>query len=177
MFYLLLNDYILTLIIGLYSTMKSSDEFTSPASFLKKQSHIITNNNPNPDFYPNTPTTRYLLYKYLYIGKNKCIVAIFIVRQTLINSYRVLHTSMNQILRSTRPKKRKVMRMGVLRITAHMKCHSILSIRFISQKMCLRSSREAGLVRKRSLGSAATTSRIILLRKWIVTKVMVSFYL
>lgn len=157
--------------------MKSSEEFTPPASFLKKQSHIITNNNPNPDFCPNTPTTRYLLYWSLQVAKKKCIAAIFIARPTLTSTFRALLTSMSQTLRSTRPKRRKVTMTGVFITTAPMKCRSILSTPSISRKMCPRSRRGAELGRKRSSGSEATISRIIWLKRWIVTKAMGSFSL
>jgi len=40
--------------------MKKSEEFTSPASFLKKQSHIITNNGVGQDYFQMTPNTREL---------------------------------------------------------------------------------------------------------------------
>jgi hypothetical protein len=47
-----------------YILMKKSDEFgspTSPASFLKKQSHIITNNGVSQEYFQLTPNTRYEL--------------------------------------------------------------------------------------------------------------------
>ena len=75
--------------------MKKSDEITSPASFLKKQSHIITNNVANPDYYHLTPTTRHDLYHKCDIVKNKCIVVTSIAKPTPPNSWRI-HTSISR---------------------------------------------------------------------------------
>jgi hypothetical protein len=60
--------------------MKTSDEFGSPA-FFKKHSHIISSNFSSQ--FPNTPTTRYLMYLLgdSGISKSKCIEVTFIAKQ------------------------------------------------------------------------------------------------
>lgn len=138
--------------------MKKSDQITSPASFLKKQSHIITNNVANPDYYHLTPTTRHDLYHKCDLVKRKCIVVTSIAKPTPPNSWRI-HISISRMCWICIPRVRaKVMmiKMSVKKMICQEKLRSIIYNHSINPTSCLLNIKIVRPSRKRNLAYPTT---------------------
>ena len=137
--------------------MKKSEEITSPASFLKKQSHIITNNAASPDYY--YPTTRHEQYLIADSATSKCTEATSKARPTRQNSSRTRTSTSPRRWRSTRKGRGRRRRKGrATRRICWETSRTTTWSPFASRTRCLQSKRIARRSRRRNSGCRATIS-------------------